>query len=295
MAAHSFAHDLLLCDVSCALWDCPWPVSRDGTCGEAEDAFAEVCHASWRLVRHFDLHVEQGISLLLGSLPAVHEGEQRSRRLLDLLLIGPAAYGSRQGICRRMDHGRLFRVHPWRGKLHYDRLHNSGSLSVRRLQQECDGRLPDEQNRHEVGSNDLHHVDGPGLAPLPLHGSGLDMGFCCRGGSQGKLALSPAQRVLAYALNLLLATILKTCSAMGIILAGITKDIVIVVISSHIFGDYVATVQYVGFAMTLSGCACWSLIKLMPDGALASFLKTITLMPEKQSESLPLVAESSKA
>mmetsp|Transcript_17297 Transcript_17297/g.37877 ORF Transcript_17297/g.37877 Transcript_17297/m.37877 type:complete len:261 (+) Transcript_17297:174-956(+) len=194
MAAHSFAHDLLLCDVSCALWDCPWPVSRDGTCGEAEDAFAEVCHASWRLVRHFDLHVEQGISLLLGSLPAVHEGEQCSGHLLALLLSGPTAYGSHQGSGRGMDPGRLFHVHPWRGKLHHDWLHNSGHLSVGGLQQERDRRLPHEQNRHEAGSNDLHHVHGPGLAPVPLPGSGLDMEFCCRGGCEGKLALSPAQR-----------------------------------------------------------------------------------------------------
>jgi len=94
---------------------------------------------------------------------------------------------------------------------------------------------------------------------------------------------------LAYGLNLIIAMVLKNCSAMGFILAGMVKDIVIVVVSSHLFGDYIAGMQYFGFAVTLAGCGCWSLLKLMPNGGVASALKFITGAPEDKGEELPLV------
>eukprot|EP00448_Togula_jolla_P020232 CAMPEP_0170589260 /NCGR_PEP_ID=MMETSP0224-20130122/11258_1 /TAXON_ID=285029 /ORGANISM="Togula jolla, Strain CCCM 725" /LENGTH=343 /DNA_ID=CAMNT_0010913011 /DNA_START=58 /DNA_END=1089 /DNA_ORIENTATION=+ len=102
--------------------------------------------------------------------------------------------------------------------------------------------------------------------------------------------------LLAYALNLIIAMVLKNCSAMGFILAGMVKDIVIVVVSSHLFGDFIANMQYIGFAVTLAGCGAWSLLKLMPNGTLAWTLRTITCMPapESKGERLRLVPESGK-
>eukprot|EP00448_Togula_jolla_P029443 CAMPEP_0170622194 /NCGR_PEP_ID=MMETSP0224-20130122/28998_1 /TAXON_ID=285029 /ORGANISM="Togula jolla, Strain CCCM 725" /LENGTH=341 /DNA_ID=CAMNT_0010948491 /DNA_START=111 /DNA_END=1136 /DNA_ORIENTATION=- len=99
--------------------------------------------------------------------------------------------------------------------------------------------------------------------------------------------------LLAYALNLIIAMVLKNCSAMGFILAGMLKDIIIVVVSSHIFGDVIAGSQYMGFAVTLAGCGTWSLLKLMPNGAIAQALQTLTGAPSQKGENTPLVPEKS--
>eukprot|EP00448_Togula_jolla_P008893 CAMPEP_0170597172 /NCGR_PEP_ID=MMETSP0224-20130122/15562_1 /TAXON_ID=285029 /ORGANISM="Togula jolla, Strain CCCM 725" /LENGTH=289 /DNA_ID=CAMNT_0010921619 /DNA_START=255 /DNA_END=1124 /DNA_ORIENTATION=+ len=98
--------------------------------------------------------------------------------------------------------------------------------------------------------------------------------------------------LLAYALNLIIAMVLKNCSTMGFILAGMVKDIVIVVVSSHLFGDPVSRMQFMGFTVTLAGCGAWSLLKLMPNGGVACALRTLTGMPEDKGERLPLVPEA---
>mmetsp|Transcript_67029 Transcript_67029/g.146188 ORF Transcript_67029/g.146188 Transcript_67029/m.146188 type:complete len:136 (+) Transcript_67029:2-409(+) len=97
--------------------------------------------------------------------------------------------------------------------------------------------------------------------------------------------------LLAYALNLIIAVVLKNCSTMGFILAGMVKDILIVVVSSQLFGDPVSSLQYVGFSITLAGCGAWSLLKLSPNGGMALALRTLTGMPEEKGERQPLVPE----
>lgn len=67
--------------------------------------------------------------------------------------------------------------------------------------------------------------------------------------------------LLAYSLNVTIAAVLENCSAMALIWAGLLKDITIVVVSSHLFGDTVTPAQYIGFAITLAGVSAWSLIK----------------------------------
>jgi len=97
--------------------------------------------------------------------------------------------------------------------------------------------------------------------------------------------------LLAYVLNLIVANLLKHCSAMGFILAGVTKDVVLVVVSSRVFGDPISLMQYCSFCVTLGGCLTWSSIKIAPEGPIAKTLKTITMAPaECTAESLPLTS-----
>merc|ERR1712190_516451 len=75
--------------------------------------------------------------------------------------------------------------------------------------------------------------------------------------------------LLAFGLNVVIACVLKHCSAMSFILSGVLKDIVIVLGSARIFGDVISNVQCVSFAATLAGCVTWSLLKIVPNGRLA--------------------------
>lgn len=75
--------------------------------------------------------------------------------------------------------------------------------------------------------------------------------------------------MLAFALNVTIALVLKNCSAMGFIVAGQVKDILIVVASTRLFGDSISQFQYLGFAVTLAGCCAWAALKLNPNGAVA--------------------------
>jgi len=97
--------------------------------------------------------------------------------------------------------------------------------------------------------------------------------------------------LLAFGLNVVIAFVLKHCSAMSFILSGVVKDIVIVLGSVSMFGDVITHVQYVSFAITLAGCVAWSLLKIVPNGQLALLLRTVTMMPEDKTESLPLIAK----
>jgi len=101
--------------------------------------------------------------------------------------------------------------------------------------------------------------------------------------------------LLAYVLNVIIANVLKHCSAMGFILAGVAKDIIIVLASSHIFGDPISHTQYASFLVTLGGCLAWSSLKLSPDGVVAKALRVITMTPEVgKGESWPLMSGGSR-
>lgn len=98
--------------------------------------------------------------------------------------------------------------------------------------------------------------------------------------------------LLAYCLNVTIAAVLKNCSAMGFILAGMVKDIVIVVVSSFLFGDVISRSQYTGFAVSLVGVVAWSLLKLAPQGLVANSLGNLLGMPPAESrEKLPLLGK----
>jgi len=66
----------------------------------------------------------------------------------------------------------------------------------------------------------------------------------------------------AFALNLIIATTLKRLSAVAFVIIGIVKDSVIVATSSLVFGDHISAQQQVGFAVIMTGIACWSHLKI---------------------------------
>lgn len=102
--------------------------------------------------------------------------------------------------------------------------------------------------------------------------------------------------LLAFCLNVIIAIVISQCSAVGFILAGITKDIVIVLASSHLFAVQVGPLQYFSFSITLAGCFTWSMYKVAPDGAVARILLWFTCSPSKTTvistpeETKPLMA-----
>jgi hypothetical protein len=70
---------------------------------------------------------------------------------------------------------------------------------------------------------------------------------------------------IAVVLNICVSCVISTCSATSFVLAGVVKDLLIVCASSFLFGDVITFQQRVGFAVTLSGIAAWTSIKLRPD------------------------------
>ena len=53
---------------------------------------------------------------------------------------------------------------------------------------------------------------------------------------------------LVYCLDVATTVVVKACSALGFILAGLVNDIVIVAVSSHGLGDVITCMQYTRFA-----------------------------------------------
>jgi len=98
---------------------------------------------------------------------------------------------------------------------------------------------------------------------------------------------------LATVLNVIIALVLKECSAMGFILAGVVKDILIVVASATIMHEQVSHQQFVGFVVALSGCAGWSLMKAMPNSKALQHLEHVIGM-QKSGETLPLVQKEGR-
>jgi len=70
---------------------------------------------------------------------------------------------------------------------------------------------------------------------------------------------------MAFCLNVMIAQVIKETSAVGFIITGVVKDIVLVVFSSAVFHDSITTVQWLSFSVTLSGVFFWSFMKVFPD------------------------------
>merc|ERR1719517_428144 len=71
--------------------------------------------------------------------------------------------------------------------------------------------------------------------------------------------------LLAFALNVTVALVIKECSAVGFVLTGIIKDIIIVFASCVIFGDLLKRMQIFSFAITIFGIFIWSYMKTFPE------------------------------
>jgi len=70
---------------------------------------------------------------------------------------------------------------------------------------------------------------------------------------------------LAFGLNITIALFMKHCSAIGFILAGITKDAVIVLLGAFAMDEHISAVQAVGFFFQLSFIVVWSVMNIYPE------------------------------
>jgi len=97
---------------------------------------------------------------------------------------------------------------------------------------------------------------------------------------------------MAFLLNLLVATIIKETSAVGMILLGLTKDVFLVSVSAVAFGDVVTPLQGVSFTMIILGIICWSLMKTSPDHPLVRAIERFVGQPHS-GERTPLISKAS--
>mmetsp|Transcript_25027 Transcript_25027/g.72066 ORF Transcript_25027/g.72066 Transcript_25027/m.72066 type:complete len:347 (+) Transcript_25027:125-1165(+) len=98
---------------------------------------------------------------------------------------------------------------------------------------------------------------------------------------------------LAFTLNVAVALVIKECSAVTFVLAGLVKDMAIVAVCVLVFGELVVLQQLVGFSICLAGILAWSHMRLRPDAAVARCLRAaVGEAPEEgERERAPLLVK----
>lgn len=71
----------------------------------------------------------------------------------------------------------------------------------------------------------------------------------------------------AFLLNVAVATVIKYASGVSFVLAGVIKDVCIVVAAAMLFGAIVTSVQMIGFSIAVMGVAVHSIIRSRPEMA----------------------------
>lgn len=79
------------------------------------------------------------------------------------------------------------------------------------------------------------------------------------------LPLIALNTLLAFFLNIVIAFFIKNCSAVSFVIAGILKDIIIVLCSSIVFREHVSMMQSVGFFLELTGIFVYGLARTFPE------------------------------
>jgi len=74
-----------------------------------------------------------------------------------------------------------------------------------------------------------------------------------------------ANAVCAFCMNILIAVVMKSTSALSVTLCGLTKDAVIVLGGTLVGGSTLGGMQGLGFAVQLAGVGLWSLSALLQD------------------------------
>jgi len=77
---------------------------------------------------------------------------------------------------------------------------------------------------------------------------------------------------MAWVLNIAVALVIKECSAVTFVLAGLVKDMAIVGASVLVFGEVVLLQQVIGFGICLGGIFVWSQLRTGPDSKLVQGL-----------------------
>jgi len=147
-----------------------------------------------------------------------------------------------------------------------------------------------------------HLLSGRKLDPLtytafvaPVSAAFLGIATACTWDPQAWVAMQRVwplvglNSLVAFALNVLVATVIKEISAVGFVLTGLLKDIVIVVLSRIIFADPVTVIQWAGFAATVLGVGLWSLLKINPQALPVQMLEKALCTPKKTGEEAHLL------
>lgn len=90
--------------------------------------------------------------------------------------------------------------------------------------------------------------------------------------------------LVAFSLNVTISIVIKQTSAMGFILAGVVKDMVIVIASTRLFGDTLASQQILGFSIATFGIFMWSFIRVQPSHPVVTLLAKFLGMPCSDDE-----------
>jgi len=69
----------------------------------------------------------------------------------------------------------------------------------------------------------------------------------------------------AFALNVAVANLIKHASGVSFVLAGVVKDVCIVVAAASLFGAHITYIQGLGFSIAVLGVGAHSIIRSMPD------------------------------
>lgn len=88
--------------------------------------------------------------------------------------------------------------------------------------------------------------------------------------------------VLSFALNVSVAFLIRETSAVGMVVAAIAKDVILVIFSEVIFHDPVTARQWVCFTLTLGGVLFWGYMKVYPQsGTVVNLEKLLGSRPWK--------------
>jgi len=101
---------------------------------------------------------------------------------------------------------------------------------------------------------------------------------------------------LAWVLNIAVALVIKECSAVTFVLAGLVKDMAIVAASVLVFGELVVLQQVIGFAICLGGIFVWSQLRVNPDSTFVQgLLGMFGELPKGERSPILTRANSEKA
>lgn len=101
-----------------------------------------------------------------------------------------------------------------------------------------------------------------------------------------------ANACVAFVLNVMVATVIKECSAVGFVLCGLTKDIAIVLFSTAAFHEHVTRKQALAFVITLAGVFYWSHMKTNPASPLVQLVERMLCVGSTApKETTPLLEE----
>lgn len=88
----------------------------------------------------------------------------------------------------------------------------------------------------------------------------------------------------AFVLNVVVMFFIQRASAMGLVMTGILKDVLIVGAGFMLFGDPMSVEQACGFGLQLVGIFCWFLVKTYPEEFQVGFFSGVVALVRNRTE-----------